>query len=1107
MERDPQLQPTSEGLPQPIPRVVGIGASAGGFEAFREFLHHTPSDTGMAFVFIQHLDPQHISMLPELLASHTNMQVVSISDHMLVEPNHVYLIPSNTVVTMSKGMLHLNPPIQSHGLRLPINHFFCSLAEDQAEGSVGIVLSGTGSDGTEGLAAIQAAGGMTIAQTPTTAAYPEMPESAIARGVVHHVLNIAAMPTLLIASVPSQETTTAEATLYAILTLLKQATGHNFIHYKHATLRRRIAGRMQHLRIVNIETYLERLQQDRNEIGYLFQELLIGVTEFFRDPDAFEALVPTVITNLLRGRGIGTSLRVWVPGCATGEEAYSLAIMLHEHLSQLDSPPSIHIFATDIDDAALVMARRGYYDTSIKEHVSTKRLARYFEADTNGYRIAKFLRELCLFSTHNVISDPPFGRMDLIACRNLLIYFDADLQRQIISTFHYALAPGGYLFLGSAESVVGASDSSDMFRVVDSRYRIYQRKERIIQPKIMLPWAAANQPVTRISGMPPQTLSLSDKIATVIERVLLREYAPTAIAIDTHGMILYISGKTTPYLNVPPGIPTANLFELAHPDLRLALRVALRTASQSLTSVVREDLTLSTPDGYIQLSITVRPFPEPNPDNSLFLVILQANEQLIPKTPQNSNLHSTESDAILAQELQRTRETLETTISELQESNLDLTAANEELRSVNEELHAANEELQTSKEEIQSINEELQTVNAELSLKIEEIDRVNADLANLFASAQIPAIFLSLDGRITRFTAQATELFALIDTDCGHPLADLKAKFTGDDLHTLIQHVLQSLEPVETSVYQPESERWWSMRIRPYHTLANKVDGVVITFADITLLKCTESILQQAHDELESRVLARTKELASANQALQQEIAAREASEQARHRLIDQLVVAQEEERRHISYELHDQLGQDFAVLLLSLQLLEEKVATNDELIQKIHQMRTTIIQMEQYIRKLAMQLHPLAIDNLGIDSVLQNYIEQWSERTNIPIDKYFNLPSEKGIPLSVQMTIYRVIQESLSNIFKHSHASRVNLVLDHDDHQIRIIIEDNGIGFNAPTTRESLNLEHHLGLMGMWDRITLLGGTLLIESTIGRGTSIFASIPLCTILEEGGVP
>ncbi len=1103
-DREPQRLPEGEGATLAIPRVVGIGASAGGFEAFRQFLHHVPADTGMAFVFIQHLDPQHTSMLPELLAPHTSMPVVSITDHTSVVPNHVYLIPSNTVVTIIKGVLYLNPPIENHGLRLPINHFFRSLAKDQAERGVGIVLSGTGSDGTEGLAAIQAAGGTTIAQTPSTADYPEMPISAIERGVVTHVLDITSMSHILLNSAPIQDTAFSNETLYAILTLLKQATGHNFMHYKHATLRRRIAGRMQQLRITDIETYLERLQQDRNETDLLFRELLIGVTEFFRDPDAFEALVPTVIKNLLRDRGIGASLRVWVPGCATGEEAYSLAIMLHEHLSQLDTPPSLQIFATDIDDAALVIARRGYYNASIKEHVSDKRLARYFEADANGYRIAKFLRELCLFSTHNVISDPPFGRMDLVACRNLLIYFDADLQRQIISTFHYALAPGGYLFLGSAESVMGASDSSDIFRVIDSRYRIYQRKERIIQSKIMLPWATANQPTMRISGTSQQPAFQSDKIATTIERVLLRDYTPTAIAVDAHGTIAYISGKTTPYLNVPPGIPTANLFDLAHPDLRLALRIALRTASQSLTSVVREDLTLSLPDGYTQLSLTVHPFSEPHPDTGLFLVILQAQEQPISSTTQNINPHVNESDTTLAQELQRTRETLEATISELQESNIDLTAANEELRSVNEELHAANEELQTSKEEIQSINEELQTVNAELSLKIEEIDRVNADLANLFASAQIPAIFLRLDGRITRFTAQATELFALIGTDCGRPLSDLKAKFIGDDLQTLIQQVLQNLEPIESSVYQPESERWWSMRIRPYHTLANKVDGVVLTFADITLLKQTESILQQAHDQLESRVIARTEELANANQALQEEIAAREASEQARYRLIDQLVVAQEEERRHISCELHDQLGQDFAVLLLNLQLLEEHVATNDESVQHIHHIRATITQMEQYVRQLAMQLHPLATDKLGIEIVLRNYVEQWSERTHIPVDSYFNILQEEQMPLSAQMTIYRVMQEALSNIVKHSKASHVNIVLDHDDQWLRVIIEDDGIGFHAPSTRESLNLEHHLGLMGMWDRITLLGGTLMIESTIGHGTSIFANIPRHTTCDGG---
>ncbi|WP_129628393.1 chemotaxis protein CheB [Candidatus Oscillochloris fontis] len=1100
--QQPQTMSEQAVATQPIPRVVGVGASAGGLEAFSEFLRHTPSDTGMAFVFIQHLDPQHTSMLPELLAPHTSMSVNAICDQTPVAPNYVYLIPPNTVVTIAKGILYLDPPA-SHGLRLPINHFFRSLAEDQAERAVGIVLSGTGSDGTEGLAAIHACGGTTIAQIPTSAAYPQMPQSAIAWGVVDHVLDIAAMPSLLVASIQPQPNPSSETTLHKILSLIKQSTGHNFIHYKHATLQRRIAGRMQQLRITNIETYLEHMQQDCSEVNRLFRDLLIGVTEFFRDADAFEALAPTVFTNLLRGRDAHAILRIWVPGCATGEEAYSLAIMLHEYLAQLETAPTVQIFATDIDEAALVVARRGYYDASSTNHISPKRLARYFEVDGTGYRIAKFLRELCLFSLHNLISDPPFGRMDLIACRNLLIYFDADLQRQIIPTFHYALAPNGYLFLGSAESVTGSTDTSDMFRVIDARHRIYQRKDRLVQSKIVLPWAASTQPVPRISGVPPHLPSSSDKIATTIERVLIRDYAPTAIVIDPLGMVIYISGRAAPYLTVPAGIPTSNLFDLAHSDLRLPLRAALRTAFQTLTAVAREDITLILPDGQIRLNLTVRPFPDANLDSGLFLVILQSSGPPTPTFAQEDDEHLRNAEpaaTTLAQELQRTRETLEATISELQESNLDLTAANEELRSVNEELHAANEELQTSKEEIQSINEELQTVNAELSLKIDEIDRVNTDLANLFASAQIPAIFLRTDGRISRFTAQATELFALIDADCGRPLADLKAKFVAGDLQTLISQVIETLEPIESIVYQPDGDRWWSMRIRPYHTLTNKVDGVVLTFADITILKQTEEILQHAHDDLESRVGVRTEELAKVNHALQVEIAAREQSEQARQRLIQQLVIAQEEERRQIAYELHDQLGQDFAVLILNLKALEEHVATNDEIAEWITQLRTTITQMDYYVRQLAMQLRPLVFDELGIELALRNYIEQWSERTRIPVDLQTNGLKENLLFESIQMTIYRIIQESLANVSKHAQASNVNVIIDQNGNRVRIIIEDDGIGFVVPTVRADLDVKHHLGLMGMWDRITLLGGDLLIESTIGSGTSIFANIPLFTI-------
>ncbi|NCC34364.1 MAG: PAS fold family protein, partial [Chloroflexia bacterium] len=595
---------------------------------------------------------------------------------------------------------------------------------DQGAQAVGIVLSGTGADGTEGLAAIREHGGLTLVQTPTSAAYGAMPQAAITRGVVDHVVEIAAMPALLLAGDPSAASPSSDPsaaspssvappidTFRLILALLHQASSHDFSRYKRTTIQRRIDRRMRLLHLSSIETYLVRLQQDREEVDLLFQDLLIGVTEFFRDPAACESLAPTVVAGLLRSKDASAPLRVWVPGCASGEEAYSIAIILREQLAQLDTPPPIQIFATDIDEAALAVARVGWYDARIVAHVSPERLSRHFVPEGAGYKVNKTLREMCLFSVHNLISDPPFGRMDLIACRNLLIYFDTDLQRQLIPVFHYALSPGGYLFLGSAESAVGAIDPSDLFRVIDGRHRIYQRKERIVQPRIALPWASARRPAVRISGtvLHPQ-IAAPDDLGTTIERILLQDYTPTALAVDPQGSVAYLSGQAYPYLSVPPGEPTANLFDMAHPDLRLPLRTAIRTVAQTLTPVVREDLTLKTAEGERQLTLTVRPFPEAAAEGGMLLVVLQASRAALPQLAltDSPSAPGTPADA-LAQELQRTRETLEATISELQETNLDLTAANEELRSLNEELQATNEEQQTAKEEIQSINQELET--------------------------------------------------------------------------------------------------------------------------------------------------------------------------------------------------------------------------------------------------------------------------------------------------------------------------------------------------------------------------------------------------------------
>lgn len=1084
--------------------VVGIGASAGGLAAFTDFLRHMPADSGMAFVLVQHLDPQQPSLLPELLASHTTMPVQAVVDQTPVAPNHVYLIPPNTALTIRQRVLHLAPPTEAHGQRLPIDHFFRSLALDQGARAIGIVLSGTGADGSAGLAAIQAAGGLTVAQTPASAGSPGMPEQTIARGVADHVLDLAAMPALLLARAgqraepPPPARTEETETLGAIIALLQQATGHDFSHYKRPTLQRRIERRLLLLHLTSLEAYHARLQQDREELEQLFQDLLISVTAFFRDPAAFEALGALALSSLLRGRDPHAPLRIWAPGCATGEEAYSLAILLQELLAQLDAPPGVQIFATDIDEAALAAARRGLYDANIAAQLAPERLARWFTPSGQGYQVSKTLRERCLFSAHNLISDPPFGRMDLIACRNLLIYFDTELQRQLLPLFHYALAPGGFLFLGSAESATGVTGGPELFRAVDQQHRIYQRRERVIHSQLELPWTTGGRQSLRQAGAPQQAGPLgTDDLGATVERIVLHDYAPTAVAVDQGGAIVHLRGRSYPFLAVPAGAPTTNILALAHPDLQLPLQAALRAAAQERRHITREELTLRISEGVQRLTLSVQPLAEPGA-SGLLLVVFQA---LGPPTPQPAPARATDAvgspaDAVGA-ELRRTRNTLEATITELQGANLDLTAANEELRSLNEELHSLNEELQTSKEEIQSINEELQTVNAELRRKIEELDRTNADLANLFASAQIPAIFLHADGRIARFTPHATELFALIDSDVGRPISDLSARFSAGDLQPLIAAVLQSHAPAELVVQRPEEQRWWSVQLRPYRTLAGVVDGAVFTFSDISALKQAETMLQGAHDELERRVAARTAELAQANSALQAQVAERARSEQVRRQLLQQLVTAQEEERRHIARELHDQLAQDLTGLILGLKALQDGAPPGGSTAERLGQLQAVAVGIANEVRGLAVQLRPSVLDDLGLALALSNYVEQWSARANVAVDLHTSGLDGERLPLAVETTLYRLVQEALTNVLKHAQAAEVSVIIERHPDEVRLIVEDDGGGFSVPAASSGTDARPRLGLIGMQERVALLNGTLTIESAPGSGTTIFARLPL----------
>ncbi len=736
-----------------------------------------------------------------------------------------------------------------------IDGFLRSLAEQHGEAAIGIVLSGAGSDGAAGLRAVREHGGVTMVQDPTEARNSSMPSSAIAMGAVDWILPVAEMPAKIAsyaalldaspqlalrpATAPSED---VAAGLRAVLALVLRKTGHDFAQYKQATMLRRVQRRMRIAATSSLSAYAEMLRQAPGEIDRLFADLLIGVTHFFRDPEVFAALAADVIPGLLHGRGADAELRFWVPGCATGEEAYSFAIMIREAMergARGGGAPPVKLFATDIDEVALDFARQGRYPPSIGDHVSAERLAGAFNKVPGGYQVLKEVRDMCVFSTHNIVSDPPFSRLDMISCRNLLIYLESDIQKQLVPLFHYVLAPGGYLVLGPSENLAAYPE---LFRVVDKDHRIFQRLDALAVPATVFPLAGPRR-VGRLEraeslATTPRPIGSELGVTRAFERLLLEEFAPPAVMVNAEGKILYVSGATGRFLQLPSGMPRTDLVDMALLSLRPSLYAALHRAIKSGKPAEQRGILLEVEGTVRHVDLLVRPLNDGVKEPGLFIVVFRhAPTEIVATGTATPSEQDVEIVADLERELLRTREHLQTTIEELETGSEELQSANEELLSTNEELQSANEELQTSKEEQQSINEELQTVNVELMRKVEELDRANSDLKNLFASTQIATLFLDGDLRIKRFSPTSMDLFRVIDTDVGRPISDIAATFSDGDLVAEARQVLASLTPSERQVHRAEGDRWYSRRIRPYRSRENVIDGVVITLVDVTDLK------------------------------------------------------------------------------------------------------------------------------------------------------------------------------------------------------------------------------------------------------------------------------
>ncbi|PKM36242.1 MAG: chemotaxis protein CheB [Gammaproteobacteria bacterium HGW-Gammaproteobacteria-10] len=833
-----------------------MGTSAGGLEALELFFTPIPAINGAAFVVIQHLDPTHQGILPELLQRVTPMTVTEAGDGMKVKPNWVYVIPSNKDLSILHGKLHLLDPVTPRGLRLPIDGFFRALADDQHERAIGVILSGMGSDGTLGMRAIKENAGLTLVQSPDSAQFDSMPRSAIDAGLADIIVPAQEMwgriyaylkhsPCGLSAAPEKMLEVKSQSALEQIVILLRERTGNDFSLYKKNTIFRRVERRMGLHQINAIAHYVRYLRENPQELDLLFKELLIGVTNFFRDPEVWAFLKTNTIPELLANPSTNKELRAWVPACSTGEEAYSLAIVFKEAFSQIQSKRqmTLQIFATDLDQDAIDKARQGFYPANIAVDVSEDRLSRFFSIDGNGYRINKEIREMVTFAPQNVIMDPPFTKLNLLCCRNLLIYLNAELQKKLIPLFHYALAEHGILMLGNSETISGFSD---LYEVVDNKSRIYRRIECLRQ-NVEVDFPTKHFSVASQTPGANKPLDI-DNLQTLADQFLLQHFSPAAVLVNTDGDILYINGRTGNYLEPAAGKANWNIHAMARDGLRHVLSGALRKAQNQTEAIHMQGLTVGTNGGTQTVNLTVQAISKPESLNKLLFVVFSDAAPLPAR--KRSRKSTSEEQKTLEIELQHANEDIQTLREEMQSSQEELRSANEELQSTNEELQSSNEELTTSKEEMQSLNEELQTVNGELQAKVDDLSRVSNDMNNLLNSMEIATVFLDNALNIRRFTKHISRIFKLINSDVGRPLSDIVTDLDYPQLQEDAHEVLRTLVFTEKQV-EAARNRWFKVRIMPYRTQDNIIDGVVITFIDISETKQLEAKLRALNDQSE----------------------------------------------------------------------------------------------------------------------------------------------------------------------------------------------------------------------------------------------------------------
>jgi two-component system, chemotaxis family, CheB/CheR fusion protein len=831
-------------------RIVGIGASAGGLEALKEFFSHIPPDSGLAFVVIQHLDPNHASYTADLLSRQTRMRVIAAQDQSRIEANCVYTLPPNKFLTVSDGVLYLSDPFKNDGVRMPIDFFLRSLAQDQDGNAIAVLCSGGGSDGTLGIREVHGAGGLVMVQDPETAQFDSMLQSAIATGLVDFILPIEQIPRKLLDYIDHLPLTrgdngdAVDDAIKSILNLLAAETKNDFRGYKKTTVRRRIERRMGLKQIYDFVDYYSLLHDNPAEVEQLAKDMLIGVTSFFRDPEAFEELLENVIAPLVQDHSDGNPLRIWIAGCATGEEAYSTVMLLMEEMARAKKSIGLQVFASDIDQEALKRAREGIYPESISADVPEERLARFFLKRDGSYQVDKQVRDCVTFAEHNIILDPPFLRMDLVSCRNLLIYIEPELQRKILNVLAFALKPGKYLFLGKSDTT---AESSEVFETVSRSWRIFRRQQTVAVPFQSFPTRSG---MREIRYRDPRPLKLGD----LNQQVLLEHFNAAMVLMTDSGEILHFHGPTERYLTHPRGDASLKLYDMIDNSHSLVVRLAVERAARE-NQIVKLQLREFKRDSDGQtVELTIRPVNEPNSNKRLIAVIFE----IAAKTGEAPAAHSeatNESDVVsqLEADNQRLKYDLQSAIESFQITHEEFTAANEEVLAVNEELQSANEELETSKEELQSVNEELITVNSQLNAKVEELSQANDDLANFLNTSEVGTLFVDRAHCIRRFTPSLTKILNLIALDVGRPLNHISNKLVNIDLVAIGDTVLKNLSSYEEEVTTTDGV-WYMLRCIPYRTLENVIDGVVFTFTDVTRLKESQQAMLHARNFAEDTV-------------------------------------------------------------------------------------------------------------------------------------------------------------------------------------------------------------------------------------------------------------